>query len=387
MIRTSVAGVSVSDANLVDFMEPMDVDEKKIELENISETADRFGLMSDVVTAAFDKLKNDQKPPQLAIVASLTWGSRTAYLTAAGVLDLRGIARLNDLTLKALSDKSGSDSEEYDEAVDRITAAMIQLEKDDKGFAWSSKEIRVAAGAVPGARYIAEFDFMLPSGVVLMVAGGGKGKTYLAHVLASMGDDGGRSESYATVRIGEPLGGYLHRDADGAQGLMQAMLSSDVVVLDSVKDLLAMAGGSAMKSGISRQAVAAFSPWSTLACDLGSCVLAPLNIATPDREAVETIVEAARSSATGVIVESGAGRWDYYFRRGEGLSRRSGHIVLSPEADGGSVTIHPDSTSVTKRVARNSDANKSVAATYSELEGAIRRALGVSTDDNFNSFS
>lgn len=387
MIRTSVAGVSVSDANLVDFMEPMDVDEKKIELENISETADRFGLMSGVVAAAFDKLKNDREPPQLAIVASLTWGSRTAYLTAAGVLDLRGIARLNDLTLKALSDKFGSDSEEYDEAVDRITAAMTQLEKGDKGFAWSSKEIRVAAGAVPGARYVAEFDFMLPSGVVLMVAGGGKGKTYLAHVLASMGDDGGRSESYATVRIGEPLGGYLHRDADGAQGLMQAMLSSDVVVLDSVKDLLAMAGGSAMKSGISRQAVAAFSPWSTLACDLGSCVLAPLNIATPDREAVETIVEAARSSATGVIVESGAGRWDYYFRRGEGLSRRSGHIVLSPEADGGSVTIHPDSTSVTKRVARNSDANKSVAATYSELEGAIRRALGVSTDDNFNSFS
>lgn len=189
-----------------------------------------------------------------------------------------------------------------------------------------------APGSVPGNKRIG--NLVMPCGVCVIVGAGATGKTPLAHALASAEVD-----AYGVVRVGEPLAGYTTSRYNGAASLARAMVGHSDIVLDSVKDLLS-GGGSAMKSGLSRDALTTLSAWSILACNLGCTIYVPVNPSTRDPEVQELLSEIARSNATMTIENVGANSWSYSARRGEGLARETGKMTLDwNKAGDPSITI------------------------------------------------
>jgi len=181
-------------------------------------------------------------------------------------------------------------------------------------------------GSAPGNKKVGKT--VIPCGVCLIIAGGGSGKTPLAHALASFGVD-----SYSTVRVGEPLAGYSSSHESVAYSLANSMLAGPDVVLDSIKDLLS-GGGAAMKSGLSRDALVSISGLASTACSAGCTIYIPVNPSTPDPEVLELLAEISRSNATMTIVVKGTETWEYAARKGESLKRDSGSIVLTYSKDG-----------------------------------------------------
>lgn len=199
----------------------------------------------------------------------------------------------------------------------------------DKGAPWSGLNpsvTRAPAGAAPLNKIVN--GLRVPCGVCLILAGGGQGKTPLAHALASHGVD-----EYSTIRVGEPLAGYTSDPSVAASGLAAAIVQSSDIVLDSIKDLLS-GGGSAMKSGLSRDALVTISSWASLACDAGCTIYVPVNPSTPDTEVLELLAEISRSNATSTIVAAGANRWAHSSRTGEGLPRTTGSFVVDFDQEG-----------------------------------------------------
>lgn len=224
-------------------------------------------------------------------------------------------------------------------------------------------------GAAPGNKAIN--GVVIPCGVCLIVGAGGSGKTPLAHALAGFG-----VESYSTVRVGEPLAGYSASDESVAYSIACAMINNSDVVLDSIKDLLA-SSGAAMKSGLSRDALASISGWAALACELGCTIYVPVNPSTPDPEVLELLAEAARSNATMTIVSSGA-QWKYSARRGEGLKRTAGDLSLSFNGDAVSVKFkNPVATADAEEIVRSFASSVS----HNAWSQATRRAASQSNSD------
>lgn len=189
---------------------------------------------------------------------------------------------------------------------------------------------RSLPGAIPGSAPLNKKvgDINIPSGVCLILAGGGYGKTPLANALAAFG-----VSSYAAVRVGEPLAGYTSSSYEAAHGIAAALLQSSDIVLDSIKDLLS-GGGSAMKSGLSRDALVSISGWAAMACDAGATIYVPVNPSTPDPEILELLAEISKSNATMTIVTAGKDQWAYSSRQGEGLQRSEGRLTVKFDADG-----------------------------------------------------
>lgn len=311
-------------------------------------------------------------------LAALTWADETAVLTGSGCFTVSVLLA----KLKAVSEEiresydAGERFSDDDQA--RLNAVRVAIGRVHEAAArrnWLHPALRLPVkGSVPAARVIEAYNFVLASGVHLLIGKGASGKSYLAHQLGGMDGAGAQTKAYGLLRVGEPLSGYDHEPATNAVNLLSAMFAFDVVVLDSVKDLLSM-GGAAMKSGISRSAVATFSPWSSMACDLSVCVIAIVNISTPDAEAVDAITEAARSNATGVIVHSSGSSWKYFVRRGESLFRRSGSIHIQSPGDGGTVSIVSDDQP--KPNATPVEVSRATKVSYRDLSDAVRRALSV----------
>lgn len=235
----------------------------------------------------------------------------------------------------------------------------------------------VPAGATFGTKQIGKI--VIPSGLCLVVGGGGVGKTPLCHALAGYGRD-----NYGVVRAGEPLAGYSVDHDVVSASLGVAMYECDSIVLDSIKDLLAK-GGSAMKSGISRSALVEMTAWSILAHALGVTLYVPLNPSSDDKEVVALMVEAARSNATSTIAYSGgderSSQWTYYARQGEALPRRK--AMLNMRTAGG-VPVVSDGT--VGEIATLTDAQGSLEikhfVTPSAFSGALARSV---TRDRSNS--
>lgn len=185
-------------------------------------------------------------------------------------------------------------------------------------------------GAIPGSAPLNKKvgDSRIPCGVCLILAGGGFGKTPLANSLAAFGVD-----SYSAVRVGEPLAGYTSSSFEAAYALASALITSQDVVLDSIKDLLS-GGGAAMKSGLSRDALVSISGWAAMACDVGSTIYVPVNPSTPDPEVLELLAEISKSNATMTIVTAGKDQWAYSSRTGEGLPRDEGKFNVKFDRDG-----------------------------------------------------
>lgn len=157
------------------------------------------------------------------------------------------------------------------------------------------------------------------AGLCAIVGGGGVGKTPLAHALA------GAAPSYSVVRFGEPFAGYTTDPDECAFQLAHAIFHQRAVVFDSVKDILA-GGGSAMKSGLSRDALVALSSWSIAAANCGCTLFVPVNPSTSDPETLEVLVEALKSNVSAVIHSRGPETWEYSCRTREGGNRSSGRL-------------------------------------------------------------
>lgn len=157
------------------------------------------------------------------------------------------------------------------------------------------------------------------AGLCAIVGGGGVGKTPLAHTLA------GAAPSYSVIRFGEPFAGYTTDSDECAFQLVDAMYHHRAVVFDSVKDILA-GGGSAMKSGLSRDALVALSSWSIAAANCGCTLFVPVNPSTTDPETLEILVEALKSNVSAVIHSRGREDWEYSCRTREGGNRTSGRL-------------------------------------------------------------
>lgn len=178
-------------------------------------------------------------------------------------------------------------------------------------------------GAVPANKRIGSVLF--PCGTNAIVGGSGKGKTPLAHALASAG-----GVSYAIVPVGEPMAGYISDDAYTAHLLCVAMLTSTDIVLDSIKDLLS-SGGSLMKSGLSRDALLSISSWATAACEAGCTIHIPINPSQDDAEVMRLLTGAVQSNSTVTMEHKSGPEWGFQARTGEGLPRINGVITLDKD--------------------------------------------------------
>lgn len=209
--------------------------------------------------------------------------------------------------------------------MDGVEESTTTVERMDlRGFANTCHSDFVAGvdapppGSVPLNKIVNGLS--VSCGVVLIIAGGGAGKTPLAHGLAGAG-----VSSYSIARVGEPHAGYARTQRGAARELARAARSRPDVVLDSIKDLLS-SGGAAMKSGLSREALVVVSGWASLACELGRTLYVPVNPSTSDPEVLELLGEISRSNASMTILNKSPGVWTYAGRTGEGLERRSGLI-------------------------------------------------------------
>jgi hypothetical protein len=174
-------------------------------------------------------------------------------------------------------------------------------------------------GSIPTNKVFNNLRF--PSGIVLVVGGASTAKSPFVHLLASAG-----KPHYSVIRYGEPLAGYMVDEGEAMESLGRALLTESDIVFDSVKDLLAMATGGAMASGLSRGALPILSDLSALAATVGATIYIPINPSTSAENIVEMVVEAAKSNVAMTIVngsKSGgvSNTWISSIRRGEGLLR------------------------------------------------------------------
>lgn len=173
--------------------------------------------------------------------------------------------------------------------------------------------------------------YRTPAGVALIVAGGNAGKSPIAHALA-----GSSGSEYEIVRYGEPLANYIVEEQLACDDLALKLFHFDEVIVDSVKDVLAMASGGAMKSGISRGALPILSRWGAIAASMGKSIYVPINPSSDDDEVFTLLVEASKSNSTTVLFPAGNDglEWTYLSRRGESLLRSKGGVTFRYIDDG-----------------------------------------------------
>jgi len=260
-----------------------------------------------------------------------------------------------------------------DEAEGTYSARVAAYKEALRRTGWNQRfESNLHAGCAPTNKMIG--DVRVPAGLCLIVGGAAAGKTPLAHALAGFGD-----QDYHIVRYGEPLAGYITNEDDAAFKVAQALLSGYDVVLDSVKDVLSLMGGAAMKSGLSREVLPLFSRWATLAADTGCTLYVPVNPSSPDDEVVQLLVEATKSNATMTVYSDGGDRWSYVARRGEGLQRESGSFTAKFAKDG-TMDLMNGSSSAASAKEYTSSSVTSDAITDAAFAASLRRSVLASVD-------
>lgn len=261
------------------------------------------------------------------------------------------LARLADLRKRAVraSQQAVADAEDDDDAkirVQEVEVPLITLRfgralgcavyngDGDLAYARARKfdfpgiaqdVIALPFGSVPTNAKMG--DALVPAGFIPVIGVGNTGKTPLSHWLAQLvaGDD-----NYAAIRVDEPMSGYASTHEQTACDIVKAMLETRVAVVDSVKNVLS-AGDSKTKSGLSREAFVDISTWSSIACDTGTTIFAPLNPGSDSAEVLSLVEELAKSNATGIIYHKAGNEWGFLFRTGEGLDRQSGTFSFTKD--------------------------------------------------------
>lgn len=167
----------------------------------------------------------------------------------------------------------------------------------------------------------------IPCGVCVLVGATGSGKTPLAHLLAQSG-----VEQYAVVRAGEPFTGYDTAQGAIAESIGRGVFAASDVVVDSIKDLLAMSGNT-MKGGVSRSALVDLSAWSILGATLGTTFYVPLNPSSSDEESMKLMASIAQSNTSMTFLHAAGEDWSFQARTGEGLPRLQGGFKFAASAE------------------------------------------------------
>lgn len=181
----------------------------------------------------------------------------------------------------------------------------------------------------------------LPAGIGVVVGPASVGKTPVLKWLVAASNEKA-ANSAQLIRFGEPLPGYLTREADAVLELTEYLLSPkvNIIAIDSIKDLLASMGGGLMARGVPRELFRMLSQWGSIAAGLGKLIIVPLNISTDNEEALAEVESAVLSNATfAAIAQPHLSQTDKFTfatsaRQGEGKRRSLGRWTLTFDADG-----------------------------------------------------
>lgn len=188
---------------------------------------------------------------------------------------------------------------------------------------------RVAQGA-DDLQVVGTVDGVLPvpTGLVLFVGPADVGKTPLAmHVADRLGG--------VLVKHGEPFPGFTITREELAMQVLEAAQMSDVIVVDSLKDLARDSSGAAMSDGLNSGFFTMMSQWSALFASYGKSLVVPVNFATSRDDAIKSALQSIKSNATmlAVAVED---RWEWVMRTSVGAKRSKGAFnVQWKSTDGG----------------------------------------------------
>lgn len=181
----------------------------------------------------------------------------------------------------------------------------------------------------------------LPAGIGVVVGPASVGKTPVLKWLVAASNHRSAGSAHL-IRFGEPLPGYLTREADAVMALTELLLSPrvSIIAIDSIKDLLASMGGGLMARGVPRELFRMLSQWGSVAASLGKLIIVPLNISTDNEDALAEVESAVLSNATFAALAqpllSQANKFTFTTsaRQGEGKRRLLGRWTLSFDADG-----------------------------------------------------
>lgn len=203
------------------------------------------------------------------------------------------------------------------------------------------------------------------AGLTIVAGRGDVGKTPFVHAFGAMlaGD-----ADYAAIRFGEPLSGYTTDFDAFVADLAEAMMLYPVIVIDSLKDVIASVGGNATTGGLSRGAFQLLSDLGSIASTRGCVLIASINPTSNDPKIIELINEAARSNATSLVVSKSDGVWDVITRTGEGLQRLTHQLVSTYENN---VMVFNETKNDPK--SRNPINTKQMTINGNDLEAIIRR--------------
>lgn len=168
-----------------------------------------------------------------------------------------------------------------------------------------------------------------PSGGCVVLGPANVGKSPLLKYIQS------HVKTSELIRFGEPLPGYLVNDADLAAAMLFS--PSDMLLIDSFKNLAGRLSGGLFGTGLSREVFYQLQDWSSYFATMGRCFVTPLNISTENVDAVHMTVEALKSNCTMVITLSEDGSFTWLARTGENQPRSlgTGSIEWFPKGQGG----------------------------------------------------
>lgn len=166
----------------------------------------------------------------------------------------------------------------------------------------------------------------IPSGIVMVVGPADVGKTPLAMHIAER--TGG-----LLIRHGEPFPRYTITREELAMQILEAAQHTNVIVVDSLKDLARDSTGAAMSDGLNSGFFTMMSQWSSLFASYGKSLIVPVNFATTRSDAVSSALQSIRSNATMLIESVEDGCWDWVMRTAVGAKRTSGKFRVKWKAN------------------------------------------------------
>jgi hypothetical protein len=144
-------------------------------------------------------------------------------------------------------------------------------------------------------------------------------------------------EGSRTVLFGEPVGeGTTSSARKAARLMLEAILDDNVnvILLDSVKNLVSRSRGALMSKGSARELLPMLSDWSLIGIQLGKAIVTVVNIGTSDEEAIKEYQEALSSNTVSVITAAGTGTFSSTTRTGYARLRLSQRLALTFDGSG-----------------------------------------------------
>lgn len=217
----------------------------------------------------------------------------------------------------------------------------------------------------------------LPTGLFLFVGPANSGKTpTVSHIC-------GYIDGADPVEWGEPFPSSYQTREELAMLILERAATSNVVVLDSLKNLARASGGSSMSDGIDSAFFTMLSNWSATFASYGKTLVVPVNFASTRDDAIRSAVQSIKSNATAYAEYTSKGVWEWIARAGVGKTRLEGAFRAEWKGDGiVGRFIAEKSTGAVRRAFDDQDLDEAadlsqvIAALPAEaLQGAVQRAI------------